>query len=268
MKTIQSNILKGISILALLGMFAAAASAQFTINIPKIPKIKKPQPKQEQPAPTTEQTRPTTTEVSTQTAAEPAEQPKEPCKGDAVLNVHLEDLEKTRKEAESFTPARDYYVSTLSDRRNIYLNAAISPSKRKDWLGDWPKDFVDCMNPALDGLAEVAKRTLPNYKLTGYNVKNPAEEKILRSGVTDISEATVFKVGLLSAAWKIAKDDYNFPTARYKHGALWAKYPKLDDGYCRIIYVNIVQDYAGGGTYGDSYANFIRSEPAGCPAGK
>jgi hypothetical protein len=30
------------------------------------------------------------------------------------------------------------------------------------------------------------------------------------------------------------------------------------------FYVNIVQDYAGGSSYGDSTANFIKSEPAGC----
>jgi hypothetical protein len=49
---------------------------------------------------------------------------------------------------------------------------------------------------------------------------------------------------------------------------VWARYPSRDDGFCRLIFVNIVQDYAGGGTYGDSYGNFIKSEYAGCPAGK
>lgn len=267
MKCIISNAIKGIVILTVFATLAATASAQFTINIPKIPKIKKTQPKQEQPI-TTEQGTPTNVRTTAESDPGPTAKAKVPCTGDPVLGVHLEDLRKTRAEAESFTPARDYYVSTLSDRKNIYLRAAISPSERKEWLGRWPADFVNCITPELDGLAEVAKKTLPNYKLTGYNVRSAADEKIVRSGVTDLSQATVYKVAMYSASWKIEKDNYNFPTARYKHGAIWAKYTTTDDGFCRIIYVNVVQDYAGGGTYGDSYANFIRSEPAGCPADK
>jgi hypothetical protein len=186
-----------------------------------------------------------------------------------VLDVHLGDLATTKKQAAEYTPGlRDYYVQDFNDRQNIYLKASLSKSRRQEWLGSWPADFVNCMNPALDDLAAVARKTLPTYTLTGYNVHNPVEEKILRSAVNDISQATVFKTGLLSPTWKIAKDDYNFPTSRFKYGAIWAKYPNLDDGFCRIIYVNLVQDYAGGGTYGDSYGNFIKSEFAGCPPGK
>jgi hypothetical protein len=40
---------------------------------------------------------------------------------------------------------------------------------------------------------------------------------------------------------------------------------QFDDGYCRIAYVNIIQDYSGGGSYGESRPNYIRAEPAGCP---
>ena len=49
-----------------------------------------------------------------------------------------------------------------------------------------------------------------------------------------------------------------------------AQYPKTmtDDGYCRIIYVNIVQDYIDKGAYGASYAVFVKVEPAGCTTGK
>ena len=45
----------------------------------------------------------------------------------------------------------------------------------------------------------------------------------------------------------------------------WVKSATLDDGFCRIVYVNIVQDYAGGSSYADSTANYINMEPAGCP---
>jgi hypothetical protein len=45
-----------------------------------------------------------------------------------------------------------------------------------------------------------------------------------------------------------------------------AQYPKADDGFCRILSVNLKQDYAGGGTYGASYGYLVEEEFAGCPA--
>jgi hypothetical protein len=148
----------------------------------------------------------------------------------------------------------------------MYLKAALSPSRRSEWFKNLG-DLADCVTPALDNLAGVARKTLPLYQAPAYNIHNPAEERLLLAAVKDIGEAKVFKTGMLSASWRIAKDDYNFPTSRYKYGMIWARYPNRDDGFCRLIFVNIVQDYSGGGTYGDSYGNFIKSEYAGCPAG-
>ena len=192
------------------------------------------------------------------------------CNSDAVTRVHLEDLEKTRKEAESFRPGlRGYYVSELSDRKNIYLEAALSPSRRKEWLGGWPEDFVKCLEPALDGLAAVARKTLPGYTgPQGYTLGTPAEKKALLSAINDIAQAKVLKVGIDEANWLIDKNSLGIPTARYKHGVVWAQYPNSDDGFCRIFWVNIKQDYAGGGTYGASYDYFVSRAFAGCPAGR
>jgi hypothetical protein len=190
------------------------------------------------------------------------------CRSDAVAEVHLADIEKTRKEAEEFRPGlRDYYVSTLSDRKNLYLEAALSPSRRKEWLGSWPEEFVKCMETPLDKLAAVARTTLPGYTgPEGYTLGTPAERKILLSAIDDIAKAKVLKVGIKQANWLIDKDSYNLPTARYKHGMIWAQYPNSDDGFCRIFLVNIKQDYAGGGTYAASYGYFVSRALAGCPA--
>lgn len=192
------------------------------------------------------------------------------CRSDPVTNVHLGDLEKTRKEAEEFRPGlRDYYVSTLSDRKNRYLEAALSPSERKEWLGGSPEDFVKCMNPALDGLAAVARKTLPGYTgPAGYTLGTPAEKKALLSAIDDIAQAKVLKVGIKEPNWLIDKNSLGIPTARYKHGVIWAQYPNRDDGFCRVFWVNIKQDYAGGGTYGATYGYFVARDFAGCPAGK
>lgn len=245
--------------------FATPAAAQFTITIPKIPKIKKTQPTTA-PTTTTSSGSPSETSATQANDDSPAEPAKNGCDG-AVMGVYLDDIKKTHEQAAEFKPGlRDYYVQDFNDRKNKYLLAAISPSKRKEFFEDTTPEWPRCVGPALDALNAVVKKTLPTYTPTGYNIRNPAEERVLRSGVTDLAQATVFKVGLASPNWLIEKDSYNFPTARYKYGMIWARYPSLDDGYCRIIYVNVVQDYAGGGTYGASYGNFIKSEPAGCPA--
>jgi len=250
-------------------VFAGYASAQITINIPKIPKWPKTDKTKEVTDNNTTNTTNGKTEDTNNGRNNSNNTSGDFCSTDMMVGVYMKDIETTRKQAEDYRPgARDYYVQDFSDRQNIYLKASLSASRRKEWLGTWPKNIVDCITPALDNLGTIAKKTLPTYTPSGYNLGTPAEQKVLRSGVNDLADATVFKVGISSPNWLISKDSFNFPTARYRYGIIWAKYPGLDDGFCRIIYVNLVQDYAGGGTYGASYANFIKSEFAGCPPGK
>ena len=193
------------------------------------------------------------------------------CKGDSLVEMHLMDLEKTRKEAEEFTPGlREYFVSTLSDRKNLYLEAALSPSAREEWLGRFrandPK-FEPCMKPALDGLAVAARKTLPSYTgPAGYTPATPAEKNALLGAIDDIAKAKVLKAGIKEANWLIDKNSLGIPNARFKHGVIWAQFPNSDDGFCRIFWVNLVQDYAGGGTYAASHGNFVGRSYAGCPA--
>jgi hypothetical protein len=250
-------------------VFAGYASAQITITIPKIPKWPKTDKTKEVTDNNTTNTTNGKTEDTNNGRNNSNNNASDFCSTDMMVGVYMKDIETTRKQAEDYRPgARDYYVQDFSDRQNIYLKASLSASRRKEWLVTWPKNIVDCITPALDNLGTIAKKTLPTYTPSGYNLGTPAEQKVLRSGVNDLADATVFKVGISSPNWLISKDSFNFPTARYRYGIIWAKYPGLDDGFCRIIYVNLVQDYAGGGTYGASYANFIKSEFAGCPPGK
>ncbi|HEV8592520.1 MAG TPA: hypothetical protein VGQ55_10490 [Pyrinomonadaceae bacterium] len=260
--------LAGMFVLVAVFILANTATAQFTITIPKIPKIKKTQP---QPSQTPE---PSAESPSTPASPETPETPATPARNDCsdpFTEVHNESMRKTLKEAEEYTPTlRNYYVQDFNDNRNEYLWAAISPSRRKEWLTDHNIKTEDygCFVPLFDQIATAAKKTLPTYQPKGYTLGTPAEFKLIRDQVNDLSNATVIKVGVKSPNWIIEKDNYNFPTARFKYGMVWARYPTKDDGYCRIIFVNIVQDYAGGGTYGASYGSFIKSEPAGCAAGK
>lgn len=188
------------------------------------------------------------------------------CEDDTFYQVHNENIQKTLTEVKNYTPgSRDYYVEDFNDDENIYLKAALSPGERKDWESEWQdENMKKCINARLDELAAAADKTIGSYKLVAYTVGTPAEKNILKGGVTDIAKATVFNVGLKSATWKIVKNDIDIPTERVRYGAIWMKYP--NNKYCTIAYVNLVQAYAGGGTYNDSEARFISWEFAGCPA--
>ncbi len=184
----------------------------------------------------------------------------------ARISSIKEDMQTTLEQAKSFTAGRTWYVEDFNDRRNEYLQAAISPTQRMEFEKKWGHLFP-CLEDVLNEIAAAAQKTLPLYKPVGYKVHNAAEEKLLRSAVNDLHQAKELGIGLLEANWQIQKNELDIPQYRYKHGMIYAKYPtsSTDDGYCRIIYVNIIQDYAGGGTYGASYAQFVKSQPAGCP---
>jgi hypothetical protein len=77
----------------------------------------------------------------------------------------------------------------------------------------------------------------------------------------------IHKIGLNQANWLIDKDYFGLPTSRYKQGMIWARNSADDHPYCKFYYVNIIQDYAGGGTYRASYALYIEETLAGCLSG-
>jgi hypothetical protein len=193
--------------------------------------------------------------------------PEKGC-GGGFYSVHYGDAMKTLHQAEEFKPqSRDSYVSVLSDRRNEYLLAGISPSFRARWFeshGIAEKD-QHCMLPVFNELAVTAKRTLPNYRPHGYTHHDSSEETLIKDAVkAELADAEFLGVGVSSPTWNIEKHRNGIPSSRYKYGMAWVKSASLDDGYCRIAYVNIVQDYSGEGTYGESVGNSIRMEPAGC----
>lgn len=269
MKWHLSTFVKGVVAATLFSVAATVALGQITITLPKIPKIKKTQPT---PTPAAEispagSTNTTTTSTASSSGESTAStQAKTDCSRGAV-GVHMENLQTTIDQAREFRLGRDYFVRDFNDDENMYLKAALSDGRRKKWLDEWnDPEFSRCIGPKLDELAEVASKTIVGYKPVGYTFGTPAEKNILKRGVTDLAEATVYAVGLNSANWKIITNDFGIPTRRKKFGTLWVKYP--NDKYCKIIYVNLIQNYAGGGTYNASEYQFISWEFAGCPAGK
>jgi hypothetical protein len=188
--------------------------------------------------------------------------------GGGFWSHHYGQAYKTLREAEEYKAGqRDYYVSELNDHRNEYLLAGISPEFRKDWFSSHKTAEKDqqCMMGIFDELSAAAKRTLPKYRPRGYTHHDSDEEDLMAAAVKEeFPEAEVIQAGVKQKNWEIEKLRNGNPSSRYKYGMAWIKSPKFDDGYCRIFYVNIVQDHAGGGTYADSKANYISNEPAGC----
>jgi hypothetical protein len=242
------------------------ANAQFTITIPNFPKVKKepkptPAPPQEAPAENSN----SNSSRSDVEASEPSA--KKGCSG-GFYEVWSEEIGKTIDDVKSFTPSRDYFVRDFNDNQNKYLKMALSQSYRKDEESDWSDDdnTKQCVNARLDELAAVAEKAIGSYTPVGYTLGTPADKAALRAAVTDISTAQVFQVGVKDMNWKIDTNDIGIPNGRKKLGKLWVKYP--GDKYCKIIWANVWQQYAGGGTYNSSTGDFIAWEYAGCPAGK
>jgi hypothetical protein len=252
---------------------AAPASAQITIKIPKLREIFREKPTAE-PTPkavVTESSAATSEkDVEKRASSQPQVSKVEPvdeCDSGAEY-VHLRDLAKTKKEVTEYVPGqREYFVSILSDYRNEYLEAAMLPWVRESWLKERGDQFARCLTPALDDLAAVARTKLPTFTgPTRYKLGTAAEKSLIRASVPDTAKAKVFMTGVIQANWLIAKDNYNFPTSRYKHGAVLYKNPGQD--FCWVVFINIIQDYAGGGTYGASYGNYVGRSLSGCPAVK
>ena len=188
--------------------------------------------------------------------------------GVGFWSVHYDDAYKTLREAEDYKPGeRTYYVRELSDRRNEYLLAGISPNFRKEWLTSHhtPEKEMHCIVPLFEEIGAAAKRTLNNFKPTGYKFHDSSEESLIKDAVKEkIPDAEILGVGVKQSSWDIDKLGNGVPKDRYKYGMAWVKSPKFDDGFCRIVHVNIIQDYAGGGTYADSKSRYINMVPAGC----
>ncbi|HYJ90436.1 MAG TPA: hypothetical protein VEV84_03945 [Pyrinomonadaceae bacterium] len=264
-----------VTTLLIFAAFAPAfASAQITISIPNLPKVKKPKPTTDS-SQTGNNGNTSNTSTSGNNSQTSNTSTSKGCdQYSFVYGVFLDDIKKKQEEAAAYTGPQDkiYYVSETQDD---YIKLAVSKSRRDKWfadkkMNDYRADAAcNKLDPALDELATIVAKTIPLYvpEQGKYAIHNAAEEALMKSKVTDIADLKVFRIGLASANWNIEKNDIGIPTDRYKYGLIYAKPLKTDDPYCRMIFVNIVQDYAGGGTYGASYGNFIKSEIAGCPAG-
>jgi len=190
---------------------------------------------------------------------------------DGRLGLFLDQIGKAKKEVDEYTPQSGMYLVTGSSRE--WLWQAVSPKMRNQFIEQWKvimtpatrKKFDD----ALNGLSASAAKKLPTYTPHNNNFAfhNVAEEKMMKGTLESISTTNIYKIGLFHSTWQISKNDYGIPNARYKQGYMWVRNTLDSHPYCRLFQINIIQDYAGGGTYGQSYARFIDDSLFGCPAG-
>ena len=244
------------------------ADAQITITIPKIPKIKKPK------IVTTSE--PDTTGGSGQNGSSgtTGQKDSEPAyeEMDARLSLFLDEIAKAKKDVDKYNS--NDYLYLVDATGSEWMWRSVSNKERAEFEEKWKSVMTPGAKKRFDegfaALAASAANKLPTYKasLSKYGFHNAAEEKMMKGVLTKIADYKIFSSGLEQAAWLIDKNDYGLPTARYKHGVIYLRDTKSDHPYCYATYVNIKQDYAGGGTYGASYARFIEDEMVGCPAGK
>lgn len=258
-----------------------SASAQITITVPKIPKIKKDKQEPKQDTPTTQEKESPTNDTNqsnenksddnrkTENETKKSEQD---LPDSAAYRMWFDELQGAVKEAEEYTPQSDRAIYTYSGKYDWGL-IAVSARARNEWFEDvaeWrkanPKNKFDA---AFDKLAALLAKHMPAFKggLANYKFRNPADENIMKTVFEDITRYQIFSYGIKESNWLIEKSDYGIPNARYKHAVFYLRDKKGDHPYCYLTYVNIIQDYSGGGTYAASRARFIEDQLVGCPAG-
>jgi len=244
-------------ILAVMTFAISNVTAQITINIPGIKKIKKPV--------ITTDTNVTDNRVTTNTT-----NTTNTTTGNSTnwwVDYQIEAITKYKQQLDSWNP--DTQIFPKPNSSDDYISLALSKKERASWLSDKKVQPDAKLDASLDELKASLSRRLPEYTInkSSFANRNAAEEKMMLAQMTGVPGIKVFKIGLNQAAWLIDKNEWGIPKARYKHGMIYGRNPNSEDQFCRIWYVNVVQEYSGAGTYGATQARYIDKEFIACPAG-
>lgn len=280
----KKNLVLMLMFLSVMVFGLETVSAQFTISIPKLPKIKKEKPSP--PAAPTDNTSPTnnsssngqsnTSPSNNQQPEPPKQSPSPPENEDKYanspgFNFHVDKIKEWTKMVDEYNSDKIYLVPTSNDN---YLWYAVSAQAREEWIKNMKVSDIrqtpnNRLDAALDALKVAAAKKLPSYlpETKNYPFKNAVEEGLMKSKINRLADHKILYIGLQHANWVIDKNDFGIPTARYKRGMVWVRVARHDYPYCWVYYINVIQDYAGGGRYGASYGNYVGDELFGCPAG-
>lgn len=183
------------------------------------------------------------------------------------LMAYRLDTEKSLKAVNAYEPGSGDSMQSGMD----VAFYAVSLKMRNAWLKEKNAlDFKDEIDKVLKPLAEALAKKLPTYfpKTSTYAVRNAADESLMKRVLPNTAQQKIFAIGFAQSAWQIDKGTLGIPQARYKNGLIYRRDSNADHPYCYVTYVNIIQNYAGGGTYAASRSEIIREELVACPAGK
>jgi hypothetical protein len=236
----------------------SGVAAQITINIPGIKKIKKPVITTNTPV--TDNTVKTTTTNTTNTATDNST--------NWWVDYQIEQIAKYMGQLSAWDPANQYFPKPGSS--DDYINLSLSKKERAKWFSDKKLQPDPKVEAALDDLKAVLYKRLPENKVNpkAFNNRNAADEKLMLAEMSDVPGMKVFKIGFNQPSWLIDKNEWGIPKARYKHGLIYGRNPSSEDPFCRVWYINVVQEYSGAGTYGATEARYIEKEIIACPAGQ
>ena len=263
----KKNYLPALLLSIVFACFCRTALAQVTINIPAFPKINKTKPVSPPAKPESSSANTASKQTDQTTGNTLPKQDKKP----ALLSFYVEDIDKAKKSIDEYTPeGKLYLVNAVGGE---WLLISVSSAARQKWLTK-DKNFADwdtghpgnIFDQALSSLSVSGATMIPLYKPSPktYAFHSPAEEKMMQSKLASLATLKIIKIGLTHGSWQIDKNSLGIPTDRYKWGIIWARDTSDDHPYCHLYHVNVIQDYAGGGTYAATYAKFISGELVGC----
>ncbi len=188
------------------------------------------------------------------------------------LKVIASDIAKAKEEVDSYTQAGKMYL--VSSPSAPWLLRAVSSKAREEFavdkkMNDWRQaNAGNKFDTGLDELAASAAKKLPGYipNLNNFANRDAAIEQMMKAKLKNFATLKLFKIGLFHANWIIEKNDPGLPTSRYREAYIWAKDASDDHNYCHLYGFVVQQDYAGGGTFGATYAYLNTDTLFGCPA--
>jgi len=194
-----------------------------------------------------------------------------------LMSPPYDDIMRAKAMIDKYTPEGQLYL--VDEAGSIWMKRAIVAKRRDDWfeqtqfwssVGGKTPAREKFLLAAFDALRASAEKKLVNYfpKDKFFAFHNPEDEKLMRAAISDIDTAEkIYKIGTAQKDWIIEKGSNGIPINKYKQGYIYLKYPSTVTGHkwALLLYVNVIQDYAGSGTYGEPYGKLIYTEWMGIP---
>lgn len=251
-----------IFLIAVTALMGSSVAAQITINIPGFKKIIKKPDVNTRVETTVEKTSEATDDTTTTGGSEGKNS------GNWWIDYQIEAITKYKQQLDGWNPGTQVFPKPSSS--DDYISLALSKKDRASWLRDKKVQPDAKLDASLDDLKASLTRRMPEYTINpkSFTHRNAAEEKLMLAEMADVPGIKVFKIGFNQPTWLIDKNEWGIPKARYKHGLIYGRNPASEDPFCRVWYVNVVQEYSGAGTYGGTEARYIEKEVIACPAGQ